>query len=150
MIQQGIGYQESRQRRIKETGLLSSQIEAKGNEEFILYFGRAHIKDCSTGVIARGELKVGRGKFVTALQRGRNQPGVDFRIYAKIVVSCNEDTHIAERVVKDNFKDRNVIGSEGQRELYNIKDDELEDFVYRVEEIINDYTSVKIKRVDFY
>ena len=39
MIQQGIGYQESRQRRIKETGLLSSQIEAKGNEEFILYFG---------------------------------------------------------------------------------------------------------------
>ena len=127
----GIGYQEAKQKRINE-GFASSQIENKGNEEYLLYFARAHIIDHESGLEARGLLKIGRGKFKTALQRGRNQPGVDFRIYAEILVESNIDTHRIENIAKLILSDKNVPGSQGQRELYDISDDELYDTVNNI------------------
>ena len=95
-------------------------------------------------------LKIGRGKYKTALMRGRNQPGIDFRVYAEILLYNNEDTHIVEKLITKNYKDRNVKGSQGQKELYNFTDDELADVVYTIEELIEDFTDVDIKEVNFY
>ena len=122
----GIGYQESRALRKEELG---SNIESKGNEEFQIYFGRAHITDIDSNLEARGKLKIGRAKYKTAVQRGRNQPGVDFRIYAQINVSTNAETYALEDILKSEFKDRNVIGSQGQRELYDFADCEITSIV---------------------
>jgi hypothetical protein len=146
---QGIGYQEARQKRFAE-GFTGSNLESKGNEEYLVYFGRAHITDFETGVAARGLMKIGRGKFKTALMRGRNQPGVDFRIYAEIIVATNADTHATERTAETILKNKSVNGSQGQRELYDIKDDELFDIVNDVAEVARDCANVNIVEINFY
>ena len=146
----GLGYQEARAQR-KSYGYTASNMESKGNEEYLLYFGRAHMTDFETGVAARGLLKVGRGKWKTALMRGRNQPGVDFRIYAEILLNSNDDTHTVEGIVKKHFKDKNIKGSQGQKELYDIKsNEELFDFVYTVLEIAQDCYNITPETVNFY
>ena len=148
----GIGYQEGRKKRFSEgfSGSGINGMEGKGNEEYIIYFGRACVNDFETNVPARGLLKIGRGKWKTALQRGRNQPGIDFRVYAEILLYNNESTHIVERLITKTFKNRNVKGSQGQKELYDFTDAEIDDLVYTTEELVNDFTDVKIKEVNFY
>ena len=148
----GIGYQEARRKRFDEgfSGSGFNGLESQGNEEFLIYFGRACVNDFETGIPARGLLKIGRGKFKTALQRGRNQPGIDFRVYAEILLYNNGDTHIVEKLIAKTFKDRNVPGSQGQKELYDFTDDELTDVVYTIEELVKDFTDVEIKKVNFY
>ena len=144
----GIGYQEAKQKRINE-GFARGKIEKRGNEEYLLYFARAHIVDHETGLEARGLLKIGRGKFKTALQRGRNQPGVDFRIYAEVLVESNADTYHIEDIVKRILSNKNIQGSQGQRELYDISDDEL----YEVVNNISSYAikeGVKVLNTNFY
>ena len=132
----GIGYQEYKRKRMDE-GLSASQIEDPGNERFLIYFGRAHLSDFETKLECRGHLKIGRGKFATAIQRGRNQPGIDFRIYAEIIFDNNRATHIAEAKIKDALSHRNLTFSQGQEEMYNIKDEELENVVATMAEIID-------------
>ena len=148
----GIGYQDARKKRFDEgfSGSGVNGLESQGNEEYLIYFGRACVNDFATGVPARGLMKIGRGKFKTALQRGRNQPGIDFRIYAEILLYSNEDTHTVEKLITKSFKDRNVPGSQGQKELYDFTDDELIDVVYTIEEMVKDFTDVEIKEVNFY
>lgn len=148
----GLGYQDAIKQRLVKGYAKSGDngFEAKGNEEYLIYFGRAHVVDHETGVDARGILKVGRGKFKTALQRGRNQPGIDFRIYAEIILFNNEATHKIEKIIKEQFKNRNIRGAQGQKELYNFSDEELKDFVYTVEELVKEFTKIKIKEINFY
>jgi len=147
----GIGYQDYKEQRKKQfiaEGLPPGKIENTNEEyaEWVIYFGRACIFDFETGKFARAPLKIGRGKFVTAIQRGRNQPGVDFRIYAAIIVTDNRDTKEIENRIKEVYKDRNIPGSQGQRELYDFKDGEIKDLVNTIR---TNYTSV-IKKVAFY
>jgi len=149
VLKQGIGYQAVKQLRFDE-GYIASNIESVGNEQYLLYFGRPHVYDYETGIEARGLMKIGRGKYLTALLRGRNQPGVDFRIYATIVVSTNAETHMIERVAQDLFKDRNVKGSQGQRELYNISDEELFLVVNDIAEVAVDCHGINVKCATFY
>jgi len=148
-MKKGIGYQAVKQLRMNE-GYTASQIESVGNEEYILYFGRAHVYDHETGLEARGPLKIGRGKYLSALLRGRNQPGVDFRIYATIVVSTNAETHMIERVAQYLYDDRNIVGSQGQRELYNITDQELTQIVNDIAEVAIDCHNINVKSAIFY
>jgi len=130
----GIGYQEYRNKRVLNEGLRSSDIERAGYEKFILYFGRAHVVDHETGTLARGPLKIGRGKFATALMRGRNQPGIDFRIYAEIVVDSNDATTAAEEIAKSLFKSAHKTMPQNQQECYDISDSEIQDSVDKVVE----------------
>ena len=145
----GIGYQEARRKRLSE-GYTSSSMEDKGNEEFLLYFGRAHITDYESGNTARGLMKVGRGKYKTALMRGRNQPGVDFRIYAEIIVSSNEETHAIEKLATNLLMEKRKKGSQGQRELYDIKDAELFDIVNDIAEVAKDCNQISVLEINFY
>ena len=146
---QGIGYQEARQKRFAE-GFTGSNLESKGNEEYLLYFGRAHITDYESGVTARGYMKVGRGKFKTALMRGRNQPGVDFRIYAEIIVKTNAQTHQIEKLAESMLQEKSIKGSQGQKELYDIKDEELFDVVNDIAEVARDSNSIDVVEFNFY
>ena len=132
----GIGYQEYKRKRMNE-GLIASHIEDPGNERFLIYFGRAHLTDFESGIACRGHLKIGRGKFATAIQRGRNQSGIDFRIYAEIIFDNNRATHIAEAKIKGALSHKHMTFSQGQDEMYNIKDAELEMVVATMAEIID-------------
>lgn len=134
-ITKGITYQdykEERKKLFEGCKSPSQEIEKKGNEEYHVYMGRAHIKDFTTGSESRGFLKVGRGKFATAIQRGRNQPGVDFRLYAMIKFSTNAETWQCERIFKEIMSERNVKGLQGQQELYDFEDAEIKDTVVRL------------------
>ena len=132
----GLGYLDYCQKRIDE-GLSTQQtktgfgFEDPGQERFIIYFARTHIVDHETGIEARGLLKIGRAKFATAIQRSRNQPGNDFRIYYAIYVPNKEQYKKIEEVFKKKYKSRNVPADpdEGQTELYNIKDEEIKQIV---------------------
>tara|TARA_Y100001937_G_scaffold33790_1_gene48178 strand:+ start:3012 stop:3470 length:459 start_codon:yes stop_codon:yes gene_type:complete len=126
----GLGYLDYCQKRIDE-GLSTQQtktgfgFEDPGKERFIIYFARTHIVDHETGVEARGLLKIGRAKFATAIQRSRNQPGCDFRIYAEIVCETNNQIKELEKIIEKFLVDRHVELTQNQRELYDIKDDEI-------------------------
>ena len=126
----GLGYLDYCQKRIDE-GLSTQQtktgfgFEDPGQERFVVYFARTHLIDHETGIESRGLLKIGRAKFATALQRSRNQPGCDFRIYAEIVCETNNQIKKLEKIVEEFLVDRHVELTQNQRELYNIKDDEI-------------------------
>jgi hypothetical protein len=146
----GIGYQEyKKMRRINEQ-LTTTAMEMPGNERYVVYFGRAHVIDFETGVIARGHLKIGRGKFVTALQRGRNQPGIDFRVYGEIVLDSNQATHDAENIIKEALAHRHIVLSQGQQEMYQFKDDEINNVLTTIAEIIEIETSHTVIEINLY
>lgn len=148
-MKKGIGYQEYRQKRIAE-GISPSEIENPGNERYLIYFGRAHLFDHESMHLSRGFLKIGRGKFATAIQRGRNQPGVDFRIYGEIILDSNNATYSAESIIKDFLSHRHMEFDQGQDEMYDIKDDELENIIKTVSEIIDAKTNHKILEINLY
>lgn len=127
----GIGYQDNRKQRFEE-GIRKSDIEKPGFERFCIYWGRSHVKDHETGIEARGYLKVGRAKYTTALQRGRNEGGADFRLYAEVILESNKATHDFEAALKILFADKNKIGDQGQKELYDVRDHEIADMVLKL------------------
>ena len=145
----GIGYQDYRNLRINE-GISRSRIEDKGYERYLVYWGRSHIVDHESGVEARGMMKFGRGKFATALMRGRNEGGADFRIYAEIIVEENSATHVFERKIGNMMSHRQRLGSQGQEELYDIKDEELEETVRAVAEVMDAETHFNILEVNLF
>lgn len=124
----GIGYQDNKKYRFNE-GIRKSDIEKSGYERFCVYWGRSHVTDHETKIEARGDLKFGRAKFITALQRGRNEGGSDFRIYGEIILESNEATHEFEQALQELFKDKNKTGEQGQKELYDVRDHEIEDMI---------------------
>ena len=149
----GIGYHAYSEFRneIENRSISRGRQEQSGNERYIIYFGRAYVDDFETGVTARGPLKIGRGKFASALMRGRNQPGIDFRIFAEIVLDSNDATYACEDIVKDALGHRNIKGKQGQKELYDIKDRELKKTVETIVEIFNsEIYSHKILEVIFF
>ncbi|MEN6623132.1 MAG: hypothetical protein ABFD50_16495, partial [Smithella sp.] len=83
------------------------------------------------------------------LMRGRNQPGIDFRIYVEIVLANNNDTHLVERIAQGILSERHLTFSQGQQEMYNVSDNELLDFVNKVVLKAGDY-SVNILSVATY
>lgn len=127
----GIGYQGYPEFRKLNEGhrICKSNQEENGNERYVIYFGRVYVKDFETGIVARGPLKIGRGKFVSAIMRGRNQSGADFRIFAEIVLDSNKATFVCEKILKDALSHRNIEGTQGQSELYDIKDREVKQTV---------------------
>ena len=129
----GLGYKGACQLRIDEGYTTQQQngqgYEEPGHERYCLYFGRSHIQDHETDVRARGLLKVGRAKYLSALIRSRNQPCNDFRIYYAIYVPNETQYKKLEEIFKKKYESRNVPGDEGQLELYNIKDEEIKQIV---------------------
>ena len=144
----GIGYQANRMQRINE-GFSGNRMEAAGNERYLLYFGRAHLTDHETGVQTRGHMKIGRGKFSTAIQRGRNQPGVDFRIYGEIILTNNDDTHEVEKIVARALKHKHMHFEQGQSEMYDIRDDELYNTLRDMAKLIKSH-GIEILEVNIY
>jgi hypothetical protein len=149
MDMNGIGYQGYRAL-MMESGLSASEIEIEGNERFVVYWGRSHSVDHITKVLAREWLKFGRAKFMTPLMRARNEGGSNFRVYAEIVTDCTEATRHFETKIKSMWSHRNVVGSEGQRELFDIIDEELVDIVRLAAETMDKETAYRILEVNLY
>ena len=148
----GIGYQEMKKQRKKlfeNYPAPSSEIEKSKNAEFHIYFGRAHLKDFESSLEVRGKMKVGRGKFTTAIQRQRNQPGVDFRLYYVLEFYTNEDSWLCEKLIKDTYSDRNKKGAQGQQELYDFKDWEIPNVMQEIKRRLKS-ERIKIKAEKFF
>jgi len=128
----GLGYVEYRRLRMVNEGLRASDVEKAGNERYAIYFGRSHVTDHETNFLARGPLKIGRAKFVTALMRGRNQPGIDFRVYAEIILDSNAATHDVEEAVARLLIDHRMEMGQNQQECYDISDSNLLDWLPRI------------------
>jgi len=147
----GIGYLEYCRERMNE-GYTTQQkkdgtgYEQPGQERYVLYFARSHVEDFETGVVARGHMKVGQAKYLSAVMRTRNQPGNDFRCYAEVVLHNLEQTFDAEALVKKIYKDRRIKLTQNQQELYNFNDSELSELVYNVVNKLG----VEPKEVKFY
>lgn len=142
----GAGYLDIVQERIQD-GFSKQVLENPNHPEWTVYIGRSHTTDHESGIEARGLLKIGRAKYVNTVQRGRNQGGSDFRIYARITVKDNETTSYIEKLVKKLYKDRRVKGSQNQTELYDIKDSEIHSVINN---IIDNTDSSVIKSVKVY
>ena len=130
----GIGYLEYCQERMNEGYPTQGNkdgtgYEQKGNERYVLYFARSHIEDFETGQIARGHMKIGQAKYLSAVMRTRNQPGNDFRCYAEIVMDELQHTFDAEALMKKLYKGRRLQLTQNQQEMYNFTDEELKDVV---------------------
>jgi len=147
----GIGYLEYCRERMNE-GYTTQQkkdgtgYEQPGQERYVLYFARSHVEDFESGVIARGHMKVGQAKYLSAVMRTRNQPGNDFRCYAEVVLHNLEQTFDAEALVKKIYKDRRIKLTQNQQELYNFNDSELSEIVYNVVNKLG----IEPKEVKFY
>ncbi len=133
----GIGYLSYCQNRLNE-GYTTQQnkdgtgYEQPGQERYVLYFARSHIEDFETGILARGHMKIGQAKYLSAVMRTRNQPGNDFRCYAEIRLHTLQQTFDAEALVKKLYKSRRIKLNQNQQEMYNITDEELSEVVYNV------------------
>lgn len=124
-MQKGYNYHDICNERIAE-GVPKNRLEK--DEEHCVYIGRMHITDYETGIIGRGPCKIGRAVYVNAVQRGRNQSGGDFRIYARIIVINKFYTSQIEKYIAKKYNTKKATGPlDNQTELYNFQDHELED-----------------------
>jgi len=119
-----------------------------------LYFGRSHQIDHLTDKEVRGVLKIGRAKYTRPIFRGRNQSGAEFRMYAKIHLYDNDATKVGEKVSKKLFKFKNFTKespfvTQGQTELYDIKDEEIEGCVLELCEALK-CENIKVRAATIY
>lgn len=144
-MNKGAGYADIIKERLND-GVKKSKLEDKEHPEWSIYIARTHVVDHETNTTARGPLKIGRAKYVNTVQRGRNQGGSDFRIYARIIVENNETTTYIEQLIKNKYADRRISGPQNQTELYNITDNEIQDLVNTIVDNV-DKSVIKAVRV---
>jgi hypothetical protein len=123
MKSKGAGWHDIIQER-KQAG--HKKMEDPTNPEWTVYVARSHVIDHESGLEARGPLKIGRGKYMNNIQRGRNQDGSDFRVYARVIVDSNESTHTLENYLDTTYAARKAAGPQtSQQELYDLRDNEI-------------------------
>ena len=102
------------------------KLEDPANPEWTVYVARSHVIDHESGLEARGPLKIGRGKYMNNIQRGRNQDGSDFRVYARLILETDSETRALENYIEGIYGHRKTPGPQStQSELYNLTDDEI-------------------------
>lgn len=141
----GAGYSDIIQERLND-GFTKQTLESNDHPEWTIYIGRMHVTDYESGITSRGLLKIGRAKYVNTVQRGRNQGGADFRIYARIIVENNETTSYIEKLVKQLYSTRRTSGPQNQTELYNITDNEISELVNTIVDNV-DKSAIKAVRI---
>jgi hypothetical protein len=106
------------------------KLEDPNNPEWTVYIARSHVTDHETGTESRGLVKIGRGKYMNNIQRGRNQDGSDFRVYARLILEKDSETRQLEKYIEHAYKHRSAVGPQStQTELYNLTDDEIKSLV---------------------
>lgn len=128
----GIGYQALIKLIMYKENILRTKIESKEHPRYTLYFGRMHLYDFNTNIEAIGPLKIGKSYVPTSLMRGRNEAGGEFRIYSEILLYDENTLDVCEKIAHDLLKSKLVYGQEGQKELFNISDHEIEETVKSV------------------
>lgn len=146
-MEEGIGYRDYSQWRVRTEGIKNSLLETPGYERYAIYFGRTHLKDFETGFLSRSLLKIGKAKYVNTVQRGRNQGGSSFRAYAEITMESEEAIADAEVIAKRIFNHMHIHGDEGQTELYMFQDVDVPNIANRLANEIAKTTNHPVKDV---
>ena len=69
------------------------------------------------------------------IQRGRNQDGSDFRVYARLILETDSETRALENYIEGIYSHRKTPGPQStQSELYDLTDDEI---AVLMEDLIN-------------
>ena len=126
------------------------KLEDPKNPEWTVYVARAHVTDHITGEVSRGPLKIGRGKYMNNIQRGRNQSGADFRVYARLILEDNHGTNVIEKFVETEYANRKFTGTQRtQSELYDFSDEEITKLIENIE-IFAKANKIAVKSVKIY
>lgn len=112
----------------------SAQNRLEKDPRHCLYFARNHQIDHRGGPTAIGHLKIGRAIYANTVQRGRNQGGGDFRLYAEILLQSEAESRNMEEVAALVCVNRHWHSPIAQTELYDIRDEELAGTVTMISE----------------
>ena len=77
----------------------------------------------------RSHIKLGRCNNAAALQRGRAQGGANWWFIGFYPMSTNASTYIASKHIKESLAKSRIPGAQGQTELYNIKESEIDSII---------------------
>lgn len=125
----GIGYQEYKNLRKYRENLRSSQLEHQDYKRHIVYFGRMHLTDYSSNIEVVGPMKIGKTYYPTSLFRARNEAGGEFRLYAEIVLYNQFEMDLIERIAHRTLNDHRIEGPQGQKELFNLLNIDLDQHI---------------------
>jgi hypothetical protein len=120
----GAGHDDYCNIRISREGLSRSRLEAVHRN--VVYFARQYVTDHLEGHTSAAHLKIGHSTLFNSLQRGRNQSGGDFRILAELCFATADAAKTAEKYAQHIYMNQSVYGSQNQRELFKILDDQVE------------------------
>jgi predicted ATPase len=123
----GAGHADYCNIRISREGLSRAELEKVHRN--VVYFARQYVCDYRTGAVSAAYLKIGQSTLFNSLQRGRNQAGGDFRILAELCFKSSDDAKLAEKNAQHLFQNQQVKGTQNQKELFLIHDEEVESFV---------------------
>ena len=91
-------------------------------------------------------MKLGRCNNAAALQRGRAQGGANWWFVGFYPMSTNASTYIASKHIKTILSKRRIPGAQGQTEIYNIKESELDSIIIPLLEELG-YSSTNIVKL---
>lgn len=93
-----------------------------------IYIGHCEIIDYETGFKAKSRPKIGKSRYLTALNRGRSQGGCDWIFdYIYFVPKGKNYSHL-ETIIHQELKKYN-LKKDNHRELYNLSIEETIDKV---------------------
>lgn len=101
-----------------------------------IYVGHCEIIDYETGFKAKSRPKVGKSRYLTALNRGRSQGGCDWIFDYIYFVPKEKNYSKLETLIHKELKKYN-LNKDNHKELYNLSTEETID---KVKYIIENYT----------
>jgi hypothetical protein len=107
----------------------------KENKEYTndcIYVGHSEIVDYETGIKARAPPKVGKSRYLTALNRGRSQGGCDWIFDFIYFVSKEENYSKLETLIHNKLHKYN-LNKDCHKELYDLS---IEETIDKVKHII--------------
>ena len=98
-----------------------------------IYIGHCEITDFETGLKAKSPPKIGKSRYLTALNRGRSQGGCDWTFDYIYFVSKEENYSKLETKIHNKLKEFN-LNKKNHKELYNLSiNDAIDKVKYIVE-----------------
>ena len=97
-----------------------------------IYVGHCEIIDFETGLKAKARPKIGKSRYLTALNRGRSQGGCDWIFDYIYFISEEENYSTLETKIHNELKEFN-LNKQYHKELYNLS---INDAIDKVKSIV--------------
>ena len=117
-------------------GINNKYRESKEYTNECIYVGHSQITDYDTGLVSKSFPKIGKSRYLSALNRGRSQGGCDWYFdYIYFIPANSNYSYCKLETLIHQKLNRFKLNKPNHRELYNLS---LSDAITKVKEIIND------------